>query len=82
MSGSAIPLLVYAFTFGVLIGIQIDSWINRRAAVHHGHAEYYLDEKHRKCWRWKPLKASDPTLGADSVGRVPNSPCPSFPPNP
>jgi hypothetical protein len=25
-------------------------------AVRYGHAEYYLDEKHNKQWRWKEAK--------------------------
>lgn len=42
-------LCVWSF----IAGGHIALWVAKKAAVRHGHAEYYFDRNQRRQWRWK-----------------------------
>lgn len=61
------------FTFPEYMALAVGAWLigcfggwgmrgksAERAAVKAGHAEYYLDDKNDRQWRWKPLPAEKP----------------------
>lgn len=54
---TAVMIVVWAVVLlcsSCLVGVAIGEERIKDAAVKSGHAEYYLDEKNERQWRWKP----------------------------
>ena len=51
-----LALVIFAWVGGLLVGRGVEQTVMRDEAAKAGHAEYYLDENHERCWRWLPAK--------------------------